>query len=120
MPTRLAYPSLLVKLLVRISYGPTAEGKPAKTIDELPLKWFFNDGMVLDFTDKPAGYAVSISDIQEKSQKIQYQLKPFDIVKRCDADKKRYDPNYSEIHVGVSAESTLWMIESRDRSYLSK
>ncbi|MCM3113775.1 cyclase family protein [Neobacillus sp. MER 74] len=41
---------------------------------------FFNDGVVLDFTDKPAGYAITISDLQEKLQKIEYHLKPFDIV----------------------------------------
>jgi len=39
---------------------------------------------------------------------MDYQLKPYDIVMiRCDADKKRYEPFYSGIHVGVTAEATL-------------
>lgn len=93
-------------------YWPTSEGKPARTIDEMPLEWFFNDGVVLDFTDKPAGYAITSHDFQRNLKTINYQLKPFDIVMiRCDADKKRYEANYSEIHVGVSAEATLWLID---------
>jgi kynurenine formamidase len=93
-------------------YYPTSEGKRARTIDEMPLEWFFGDGVVLDYTDKPAGYAVTAADIQEKLQTINYQLKPFDIVLiRSDADKKRYDDDYAEVHVGVSAEGTRWMLE---------
>ncbi len=28
-------------------YGPECEGKPARTIDEIPLEWCFSDGMVI-------------------------------------------------------------------------
>ena len=47
-------------------YFPTSEGKPARTIDEMPLEWFFQDGVVLDFTDKPDGYMFEPEDLQEK------------------------------------------------------
>src|SRR5690554_4840920 len=33
-------------------YGPRPDGKPALTIDQVPLQWFMSDGVVLDFTDK--------------------------------------------------------------------
>lgn len=93
-------------------YWPTSEGKPAKTVDELPLEWFFGNGVVLDFTDKPAGYALTIEDIRNKLEEIKYKLQPFDIVMiRCDADKKRYDDDYADIHVGVSAEATIWLVD---------
>ncbi len=93
-------------------YWPTSEGKPAKTIDQLPLEWFFSDGVVLDFTDKPPGYAIQVSDLIEKLDQIGYQLKPFDIVLiRSDADKKMYDDDYADCHVGVSAEATHWLID---------
>lgn len=93
-------------------YWPTSEGKKARTIDELPLDWFYHDGVVLDFTDKAPGYAITIEDLKEKLVQINYQLKPFDIVMiRCDADKKRYEDYYANIHVGVSAEATLWLID---------
>ncbi|WP_256758108.1 cyclase family protein [Cohnella sp. WQ 127256] len=93
-------------------YWPTSEGKPARTIDELPLDWFYNDGIVLDFTDKPAGYEISSNDLMMKLDSIGYELKPFDIVMiRTDCDKKIYDPAYAQSHPGVSAEATLWLID---------
>ncbi len=93
-------------------YWPTSEGKPARKIDEMPLEWFYGDGVVLDFTDKPAGYEISSRDLQEKLEGINYQLKPFDIVMiRCDADKKLYNKDYAFSHVGASAEATHWLID---------
>ena len=32
-------------------YNSTIDGKPAETIDQLPLEWFFQPGVKLDFTD---------------------------------------------------------------------
>ncbi|MEO1656050.1 MAG: cyclase family protein, partial [Bacteroidota bacterium] len=29
-------------------YAPTCEGKPAKTIDQVPLDWCFGEGIVID------------------------------------------------------------------------
>ena len=31
-------------------FGPTSEGRPSKTIDQIPLEWCYGDGVVLDFT----------------------------------------------------------------------
>lgn len=93
-------------------YWPTSEGKPSKTVDQLPLEWFYSDGVLLDFSDKPQGYEISVSDIQQKLEEIQYNLKPFDIVLiRSDADKRFYEENYFQSHAGVSAEATHWLIE---------
>ena len=37
-------------------YGPvSADGTPAKSIDELPLEWFHGDGVVLDLRHKAPG-----------------------------------------------------------------
>ena len=93
-------------------YFPTSAGKPARTIEELPLDWFYHDGVVLDFTDKPEGYSIEVKDLEEKLAAIHYSLKPFDIVLiRCDADKRIYDEDFVKIHVGVSAEATHWLID---------
>ncbi len=40
-------------------YNSTIGGAPAKTIDELPLEWFHAPGVVLDFTAKADGDAVT-------------------------------------------------------------
>ncbi|WP_339251698.1 cyclase family protein [Sporosarcina sp. FSL W8-0480] len=93
-------------------YAETSEGKPARTIDELPLDWFFGDGVLLDFTDKPIGYEIKTEDLKQKLSEINYTLKSYDIVMiRSDADKYYYKENYFNSHVGVSAEATHWLIE---------
>jgi kynurenine formamidase len=93
-------------------YFPTSEGKPSRTIEEMPLDWFFHDGVVLDFTDKPDGYCFSSEDLKGKLAAINYTLKPFDIVLiRCDADKRLHDDDFVKIHVGASAEATHWLID---------
>lgn len=93
-------------------YGPMCEGKPSRTIEQMPLDWFFQDGVVLDFTHKPAGYAVTVEDLKEALALINYTLKPLDIVLiRSDTDKKIYDDDFMISGVGMSAEGTHWLID---------
>lgn len=93
-------------------YAETSEGQPARTIDELPLEWFFGDGVLFDFSDKPIGYELSTEDLKQRLVEIGYKLKPYDIVLiRSDADKNYYKENYFQSHVGVSAEATHWLID---------
>lgn len=93
-------------------YGSTSGGERARTIDELPLEWFYSDGVVLDFTNKKEGYEISSADLKEKLADLNYTLKPYDIVMiRSDADKRLYEENYAFSHVGVSAEATHWLID---------
>ena len=93
-------------------FAEISEGKPAKTIDEIPLEWCYGDGVVLDFTHKKAGELISAEDIQKALDKIDYQLKPFDIVLiRTDASKHYGEPGYETMHPGMGRESTLWLIE---------
>lgn len=93
-------------------YGATSEGKPAKTIDEIPLEWCFSDGVVLDLTHKKAGELITIEDLQEALGKIKYTIKPYDIVLiRTDASKHYNELIYESIHPGMGRESTLWLID---------
>lgn len=93
-------------------FSVTTEGKPAKTIDEIPLEWCYGDGVVLDFSYKKAGELISAEDVQQALVKISYKLKPFDIVLiRTDASKHYAEPGYENMHPGMGRESTLWLIE---------
>ncbi len=93
-------------------YGLTSEGKPAKTIDEIPLEWCFSDGVVLNLTHKKAGELITVKDIKEALGKIGYTIKPYDIVLiRTDASKHYNEPVYESIHPGMGRESTLWLID---------
>jgi kynurenine formamidase len=93
-------------------FSPITEGKPSKTIDQIPLEWCYGNGVVLDFSHKEAGYLISAEDVQEALKKINYKLKPFDIVLiRTDATKHFGEPDYSKKHPGMSREATIWLIE---------
>ena len=41
-------------------YGETAAGKPARTIDEVPLEWCFAPGVVLDVRSVPSGEEITV------------------------------------------------------------
>ncbi len=62
-------------------YHPTMDGgKPASTIDQLPLEWCIADGVKLDFSDKGDGYLVTAEDVEKKLQEIGHELKENEIV----------------------------------------
>lgn len=61
-------------------YGPTSEGKPSKTVDQVPLEWCYGHGVVLDMRHKEAGDEITIEDMNAALNKINYTLKPHDIV----------------------------------------
>ncbi len=94
-------------------FGPTSGGKPAKTIDKIPLEWCYNDGVVLDFRDKGAGYAISVDDLKQALKRIKYALKPLDIVLIMTGVSNKYwgKPEYDKMHPGVGREPTLWLID---------
>lgn len=93
-------------------YYPTCGGKKARTIDEMPIEWFYGDGVVLDMRHKEQGGLISAEDLQLALEKINYTLKPFDIVMIwTDTDKLWGKAEYFNAGAGVSAEGTRWLIE---------
>lgn len=94
-------------------YWPTSEGKPSRRIDQVPLEWCYSDGVVLDFTHKKTGEAISITDFQQALKKIDYQLKPLDIVLVMTGVSNKYwgKPEYDRMDPGVGREPTLWLID---------
>jgi kynurenine formamidase len=93
-------------------YSPQAEGKKARTIDQIPLEWFFHDGVILDMRDKPRGYGITIEDLKAALMKIKYTLKPWDIVLiQTGTDKLWGEASYFSAGCGMTEESTLWLID---------
>lgn len=83
------------------------------TTEQIPLEWCFSDGVVLDFSDKESGYAITSSDIDEALKKISYTLKPLDIVLiRTDASKNwQTDDSFLNDQPGMSGEATHHLID---------
>ncbi|KKN08288.1 hypothetical protein LCGC14_1058200 [marine sediment metagenome] len=93
-------------------FHPTSEGKRSKTIDEIPLEYCFSDGVILNMTDKKPGHVINSKDIQKALEKINYNLKPLDIVLiRTDADKLWDTFKYWSDYAGVGREGTIWLVD---------
>jgi kynurenine formamidase len=93
-------------------YYPTSGGKRAKTIDEMPLDWFYHDGVVLDMRHKPRGSGVTTQDVKDALKKINYKLKEWEIVMiQTGADKLWGKKEYFDAGCGMLAESTAWIID---------
>jgi kynurenine formamidase len=77
------------------------------------LEWCFSDGVVLDFRDKKAGEEIGVDDFEQALKRIDYVLKPFDIVLVMTGVASRFysHPDYTRLHPGVNREATLWLID---------
>lgn len=93
-------------------FGALSEGKPSQTIDQMPLELCYADGVVLDFSKAPEGSLIEIDDMKRELDRIEYQLKPFDIVLlRTDWNLYWGTQKYFRDMPGASKKSTLWLVE---------
>jgi kynurenine formamidase len=93
-------------------YNSRIAGRPAATIDELPLERFFGPGVVLDFTDRADGEAVDAPDVQTALEAITHTLAPGDIVLiHTGRDAFYGQEGYMDRGPGVTAAATRWMYD---------
>lgn len=94
-------------------YHPTMDGgKPALTIDQIPLEWCFGPGVKLDFRDRPDGHVISATEVEAELKRIGHTLKPGDIVLVNTSAGALYgDPGYVSAGCGMGREATLWLSE---------
>ena len=91
-------------------YGPLSEGRPARTIDELPLDWFFGHGVLLDCRG-PEREPIDRPELEARLASIGYALKPLDIVLiRTDADRLWGTPAYFTSFRGLTREATAFLV----------
>ncbi len=93
-------------------YHPYMDGgKPALTIDEIPLEWCFGDGVLLDFRYKADGERISADDVKNELVRINYKIKPLDIVLIwTGADSAWGTPGYPGKGSGMTREATLFLL----------
>lgn len=88
------------------------QGRPALTIDQLPLEWCFAPGVKLDFRAKPDGHVVSAAEMAAEFERIGRALRPLDIVLVNTAAGAAYgQPGYIDRGCGMGREATLWLLE---------
>ena len=66
-------------------------GEPSTTIDQVPLDWCFRPGVKLDFRHFPDGYVATAKDVDNECARIDYTLKPLDIVLVNTSAASQYD-----------------------------
>jgi kynurenine formamidase len=93
-------------------FGPLCEGKPARTIDEIPLEWCFSDGVRLDFRDHE-GVDIAPEEIDRELARIEYQLKPLDIVLLWTGTDQYIDnvDEYVRRQAGLSLEGLHYLLD---------
>lgn len=88
-------------------YNSRIGGEPARTIDQLPLEWFYAPGVVVDATDRADGEALTAADVRGR---LPRDLRPLDIVLVHTGRDHFYDElDYIARGPGVSAEATRWL-----------
>jgi kynurenine formamidase len=93
-------------------YNSTVGGRPAQTIDELPLEWFLGPGVVIDMTHKADGEAMRAVEAEEGLRRAGHELAAGDIVLvRTDCDRFYGQPDYVGHGCGVTAEATHWLYD---------
>jgi kynurenine formamidase len=98
-------------------YYPTSNhalkegGEPSPRIDELPLEWFHQPAVKLDFRHFADGYVATAADIEAELKRINHTLKPLEIVVVNTAAGMCYgDDDYLDRGSGVGREGTLWLL----------
>lgn len=86
--------------------------KDAPGPEGIPLEYCYGDGVVLDFSNKPVGYGITVADVKHELDRIQYTLKPLDIVLiKTGAARYNTEMRYLTEHCGMMGESTEWLID---------
>lgn len=93
-------------------YAPTSEGEPAWTIDQVPLGWFVGKAVVLDVSDLPTGYQVTVSDIEKRLLSLNHAIKAGEIVLfRTGADAVWGTEEFFSYGCGLGEEAVLYLVD---------
>jgi kynurenine formamidase len=95
-------------------YGTMSEGGPSKTADQIPLEWCYRDGVKLDLSHKKPADVIESDDLRSALAKINYSLKPGDIVLlRTGADKLYGSPRYFSDYPGVGISAIDFLLDHK-------
>jgi kynurenine formamidase len=93
-------------------YGPTSDGRRARTIDELPLDWFVGRGVRLDVRAHAPGAVLTTADLEAALAAAAHRLQPGDIpLLWTGADELWGTPAYLERYCGLGAESARFLLD---------
>ena len=92
-------------------YGPICEGTKARTIDQMPLNWFYSRGILID-VEQDSNDPVTKLEVQESLKKNSERIREGDIVLiKTGADKLWGNPEYFTDFRGMTLESVDWILD---------
>ena len=94
-------------------YAPECEGKPSKSVDEVPLEWCVGPAVVLDMRHKQPGDEITVEDLQQALERLSYALKPGDIVlllTGCDRYWGTDTKTYLAMQSGLGVDGLDWLL----------
>jgi kynurenine formamidase len=93
-------------------YVPTTQGRPALTIDQIPLEWCVGHGVWLDLSRRRPGDDITADDLQRAVNTIDYRIKPMDIVLIKTGASAHYgQAGCDNMNAGVTREATFWLAD---------
>ena len=94
-------------------FGPGVDGQRARTVDELPLEWFYGDGVLLDLSPKAPGERISAADVQGELERVGCRLGGGKIVllRTGAANHFADDPAFTELSPRLDREALVWLLE---------
>jgi len=93
-------------------YSPTCNGKPAKTINQMPLELCYADGMIIDMSHKADFEEITVTDIEKFLSDNSLEIKAGMIVLiKTGRDKFNGSKDFFKIGTGMSAAATEWLID---------
>jgi kynurenine formamidase len=97
-------------------YNSRIWGERARTIDELPLDWFFGPSVVLDLTAKGDGERIDVEDLDGALSRVGHELAAGDIV-LVRTGRDAFLEELADLALGpaVTAEATRWLYERGER-----
>jgi kynurenine formamidase len=95
-----------------VHYGPATSGDRSRSVDELPLEWFYNRGVKLDLRHMRKGQSIEVEDLVEALDASGHQLQAEDIVLIWTATDRLWGKReYFSDAPGMSRAATAWLVE---------
>jgi kynurenine formamidase len=92
-------------------FGSVVEGRPARTIDQVPLEWCIGRGVRLDLRRVPAGGEITPEDVDAALAEAGHELHAGDIVLIWTGAGERWnEPDYPHAHAGMGRDATLALL----------
>lgn len=92
-------------------FGSKFREERARTIDELPIEWFYGDAIKLDLRDIAPGELITQFDIVKAFKEIDYKAKPNDIILIWTGMEEKWGTReYFTNSPGMSEEATEFLV----------